>query len=414
VHPSDELTGDLLEAHFTSLREETIGALRPAGSLAARRSFEGRRRRRLLLAATATVAALALAVSGGLALTDRPQRDFPAGPPGGPVPDGFRVVSVTFVSTTSAWVLGYAPCAGEPVSLCPVVLRSRDGGRTWAGVPAPGAAAYGGDIRFANSRDGWIVAHGTMAPTGPDGVSGVLYATHDGGTSWHRVDLPPVIRMETAGGRVWVTTDTDPRYGVYAAPIGTDSFVQVTDSTGTQLVLHGRYAYVYGSSTDAHTAGNELTSIKDGRVTRRPLPCAPDYLHAVTVAAIADTDLAIVCGALPSGTAQPKRAYTSTDAGASWTPAGTPDPAGYPASLAASRSGLFVTGVGMDIQVTRDSGRSWLVAFPKPDRHGFRYVGFTDDSHGVALPYGGGTTIYGTTIYLTTDGGRTWTPHPFG
>jgi hypothetical protein len=80
------------------------------------------------------------------------------GPAGGPVPRGFRAQSVTFVSPTMGWVLGTAPCAAAP---CTSVLRTRDGGRTWSGIPAPrvrlgdGLPAEGAsELRFADARNG--------------------------------------------------------------------------------------------------------------------------------------------------------------------------------------------------------------------------------------------------------------------
>ena len=61
----------------------------------------------------------------------------PAGTPqpaGGPVPAGFRAASVTFVSTLEAFVLGTAPCKHAP---CTSIVRSRDRGVSWRGLPAP-------------------------------------------------------------------------------------------------------------------------------------------------------------------------------------------------------------------------------------------------------------------------------------
>jgi photosystem II stability/assembly factor-like uncharacterized protein len=57
--------------------------------------------------------------------------------------------------------------------------------------------------------------------------------------------------------------------------------------------------------------------------------------------------------------------------------------------------------------VTRDGGRSWPAVLAPPTPDGFAYVGFTNDTHGVALP------ADGSAVYLTTDAGRTWTTHRF-
>ena len=89
----------------------------------------------------------------------------PAGttlPAGGPVPAGFRAASVTFASTLEAFALGTAPCQHAP---CTSIVRTRDRGVSWRGLPAPvvrlgepgvtGPAAWG--IRFATPGHGFGV-----------------------------------------------------------------------------------------------------------------------------------------------------------------------------------------------------------------------------------------------------------------
>ena len=436
MEPFDEAGEALLTSHFATFREDTLAGVRPPGALSARRR-SGARRRHLRLAVFATAVVAVLAGAGGaVAVLDHPGRRAaqagtdgspspsvsppdkyaggtaapgvndghgpigtaaPDSPPDGPVPPGFQFVSVTFISRTAAWALGYAPCIlKHQWSQCPAVVRSRDGGRTWAGLPAPGGAAFSGDLRFANPRDGWITVRTPIIVTEPGGAAGTLYATHDGGATWHAVEVSGAVRVETGGGRVWVTTG--PRYAVYSAPIATDSFAKIADTTGIELAAHGAYAYNYGAGTD-------LTVLKNGTVTHRRLPCATGYQHHAVLAAAADLSLAVVCGGPAEAGIQLKQAFTSIDGGVTWTPAGTPDQAGFPVSLAATNSSLFLAGMGMPIRATRDAGRSWPVALPDAGS-GFGYVGFTDNTHGVALPFAPSPQIY-----LTTDGGDTWNPY---
>ena len=436
----DEQADQVLGRHFANLREQTLTMVRPAGALAARRAAEARyRRRRLLALAAGVVALLTTAVGGGYALAgggaglspagqstaspspsvgsgekERPPvpppsagagesgSAGPVGPAGGPVPPGLRLESVTFIDLDSAWALGSAPCLVQrPWSTCPAVVRSRDGGRTWVGVPAPGGgAAYLGDIRFATGTDGWVVVRSPLVPTDPGGESGALYATHDGGSTWAKVQLPdPVLRLETAGGRVWVSTGKpgDGQHAIYAASIHNDTFTTVTEAPGAELVVHGHYAYVYG-------AGTGLVVLKDAARTNRTVPCDRDHRSTVLLAASGDQSVAVLCGGTASGGAQDKAVFTSTDAGATWSAAGSPDRAGQAASLAATTKDIFAAGSGMPVRA-RGADGAWaaVLAAPGPD-DGFAFVGFTDDTHGVALalrPSG--------TIEQTGDGGRTWT-----
>src|SRR6266705_6631103 len=94
----------------------------------------------------------------------------PAGivqPSGGPVPAGFRAAAVTFVSVRAAFVLGTAPCQRAP---CTSIVRTRDRGVSWRGLPAPvvplgepgvtitGPAVWG--IRFATPEYGFVFGNG--------------------------------------------------------------------------------------------------------------------------------------------------------------------------------------------------------------------------------------------------------------
>ena len=309
------------------------------------------------------------------------------------------MLSVTFINVNAAWALGYAPCLSpHDWTSCPAVLRSHDGGHTWAGVPAPGNAAYLGEIRFATSKDGWVLAGQAVTGTDPMPQNGVLYATHDGGATWNQVPLPePATDIETSGGRVWVVTKIDlpdRPHSVYSAPITSDTFTKAADGNTGGLTVHGHYAYVYGTTT--------LTVLKDGTRDDRQLPCDANHRWAVFVAAGTDQGLAALCAGTPQGNSQQKLAFTSTDGGRTWSPAGAPDAAGQVTSLAATTTDLFVAGNGMPVR-ERGADGSWAPVFAPqgpPEVANVGYVGFTDDQHGVAVVGGG--------IAQSSDGGRTW------
>jgi hypothetical protein len=106
----------------------------------------------------------------------KPGRTGVEAPPpfGGQVPAGAAAASVSFVSSSTAFVLGSARCAHAP---CTLVLRTFDRGRAWRRVSAPGEAISVPDgsglwgLRFADARRGYAYGAGLwqMAAAGGRG-----------------------------------------------------------------------------------------------------------------------------------------------------------------------------------------------------------------------------------------------------
>ena len=108
-------------------------------------------------------------------------------PSGGLVPAEFRAASVTFVSTLEAFALGTAPCQHAP---CTSIVRTRDRGVSWRGLPAPvvplgepgvtvtGPAVWG--IRFATPEYGFVFGDGLWVTT--DGGEHSSAAAYPGGS----------------------------------------------------------------------------------------------------------------------------------------------------------------------------------------------------------------------------------------
>ena len=114
------------------------------------------------------------------------------------VPANFAASSVTFVSTSTGWVIGQAGTPGHcgPPKLydCTSVAATDDGGSTWHGVPAPVTGAPDGgtgvsQIRSLNGVSAWAF--------GPQ-----LYATHDSGAKWRQIPTHGmrVTDLETVNG----------------------------------------------------------------------------------------------------------------------------------------------------------------------------------------------------------------------
>jgi photosystem II stability/assembly factor-like uncharacterized protein len=83
---------------------------------------------------------------------------------------------VRFVDAQHGWIVG-----GTGNSF---VARTRDGGATWSTKTFGSAALYA--VSFADTSNGWAVG------------AGVIYGTHDGGTSWYLVQ--PSLTSQTLHG----------------------------------------------------------------------------------------------------------------------------------------------------------------------------------------------------------------------
>lgn len=312
----------------------------------------------------------------------------PVGPADGPVPKDFRVRSLTFVSESDGWALGEAPC---PRPNCAAVLRTRDGGRTWAGIPAPDASELA-DLRFGDARNGWAFGAG-------------LHATHDGGATWRPVALTgPVAALEAARGRVWALAGDPLR--LYASAVDDDGWQPVADvdlagARKGSIILNGDAAYVAALSSSGRGGLGVYAKAGDGW-QRRTSPC-PEWGGAL--AASAPTDLAAVCqtdeGA--GGTATHK-VFVSSDGGNKWTQVADLGRTSYPSLVAATTRGTFLgyEAIG-EVSVTRDGGKSFQRVL---ELEGLADIGFTSPTQGFAVGEGA--------AFITRDAGAKWARIAFG
>ncbi len=358
-----------------------------------------------------------------------------------PVPPNFAAASVTFVSTSTGWVIGQAGTPGQcgPPSayICTSVAATNDGGSTWHGVPAPVAGAPDGgsgvsQIRSLDGVNAWAF--------GPQ-----LYATHDGGQQWTRIptggmrvtDLETVDRIAFAVWARCAGTGADFAAGctslsLYSSPAGQDDWSPVPGVTGlqasggtptsAQLVLTGTRGYLM-------TPGGQLVS---GPVTRparwrtvttpqgvpAALPCPPGAAESgghPLQAMLASTGpgLVLLCADQASGNRQAKTLYYSADGGRSWSPAGPAPARGIATSLSGTPSGpvLVATRSGIDVSTNapRASGAlTWHTALGATAAGGYSYVGMTTSEQGVAVPADDSLDA----VWFTYDGGAHWQESP--
>jgi hypothetical protein len=375
------------------------------------------------------------------------------GPNPGPVPPDFAPASVTFVSASRAWVIGQAGTPGSCYNgnICTSVAWTSDTGRTWHGEHAPVTGEPAGPdgvsgIRFLDGANGWAF--------GPE-----LWVTHDGGNDWHAVDTNGrrVTDLETAGDRA---------YALFAACSGTSPAGFAADCTSYTLMTTTADSDNWvpaGPATTGLSDGGSATSgvlaltgtagylvAPDGTLYSGPLgspwqrtgtmPCRPGTPQAnglpagAQFAVASSTSLAVACAGLThtSGAA----VYTSGDSGVNWTqvPGGTAatgataspsvsasassattgsdTPGGPPTSLSAAPNGTLVLATATGIYTLAPGGTQWNTSAASGSGSmppgGFSYVGMTDDDQGVAVP--ADTSLH--EIWLTSDGGRTWSPSP--
>ncbi|HEX9314247.1 MAG TPA: hypothetical protein VGA71_02400, partial [Actinomycetota bacterium] len=250
-----------------------------------------------------------------------------AGPPDGSLPAGFSPVSITRISLRVGWALGTSACGTE---VCTALARTRDAGATWHSVPLPAAVVTPSPngisrVRFANASDGWLF--------GPQ-----LWATHDGGTSWHPVATlgGPMISLEAAGGRVWglVGSVGGASATVEAAPVDSDDWKPVGPAVAAiGITLHGKVGY-------AVAPDGAIIALGPAGMEERGVPCP-----AATVAAVAapsDTEVAVVCAADPGAGSSTKTLLLSRDGGRTWSTAGAAPRGGQTSGLAGASTHTFV------------------------------------------------------------------------
>jgi hypothetical protein len=148
------------------------------------------------------------------------------------------------------------------------------------------------------------------------------------------------------------------------------------------------------------------TLVVVSRVSTReyPNPCASKYAWGLQVAVGAPRHLVAICSGEPSAGEQMKKSFASADDGRTWTARPDPPWDGYTGpflsgGVAATSTRTFMTGSRNGINMEIGGGR-WRRVLLDEDGTGFSFVGFIDDTHGVALGEHGG--------WMTDSAGERW------
>jgi hypothetical protein len=374
----------------------------------------------LLTAATACSAGDASpGIAGNAAARTSAQAAAPA-KPAKPI----DVLSASFVSSSTGWLLAELPCAHQvnPCRTSVLMRKTVDGGRTWFATPAPPALPADmfqsrrppdgvGRVLFTSARDGWAF--------GP-----ALWRTTDGGATWRRLGVPgPISDFTLADGRMFTVAGRcdsagDCAYRGYAAAVGGDAWRPVpgTAITGTggssvQLSVSGSAGYLL-----AITKGQGRPLLLAGPVTgsapwrRLPEPCAGAFSGAL---AAAGGWLLLGCGGEPGAGNQLKQAYVSRDDGSKWQQVASPSFSGYLDGAIMSPDGtVLLSGERMDVYISQDRGGRWQLSPSLAPAAGLAGAGFpllattVTGAFGVVIQQG----VYTRQVWLTRDGGTHWTP----
>ena len=266
------------------------------------------------------------------------------------------------VSDKVAWVAGSAG----------TILRTVDGGKSWASVGPAGTA----ELQFRDIEA--FDAEHAVALTIGEGEDSRLYTTSDGGTTWaetfrnaeptafydcvtfldrrHGLALSdPVggkfrILATSDGGQSWAV---QPTTGMPDALPGEFAFA----ASGTCLVSAGGRAYF---ATGGGATARVFSSANGGRswaVTDSPIPSGPSA--GIYSLAFRDPGHGIAVGgdyAVPD--AAPDGSATTRDGGRTWTVSGTvPGEYRSGAAWVDGKTALAVGPTGSDL--SRDGGKSW-------------------------------------------------------
>ncbi|GAB0107671.1 hypothetical protein JMUB6875_66680 [Nocardia sp. JMUB6875] len=341
-------------------------------------------------------------------------------PPGNLVADvdpvGFQPDSINFSSEDEGWVLGRTyPCTGEP---CRELRHTTDGGRTWQPEPFPAllrtAAHEDGWIEFADARNGWIRA------------GALLFSTHDGGTTWHQVDLD--VNAVTDGWTISFSEDsayiaaTQPgeKVVLFTSPLASDSWSETTDipavmgdgpDPSAEVSVVGNRAWLV--VTDRTKTGARLVN---GVWSPWQLPCGgngPADWHALT-----ERRVVALCGRSGPGIDDTATTHlmTSLDGGISFTETGQLSPT-LPgsANLFPADALHLVAAVDAHLLTSTDGGETWTTAYTAPGTDWVARSGdFVSATTGFVIMHRTGTEHSPSLMLTTKDAGRTWTPVSFG
>ncbi|HST26704.1 MAG TPA: hypothetical protein VLJ76_12020 [Gaiellaceae bacterium] len=307
----------------------------------------------------------------------------------GPARHGFQPLWLAAVSANEFWLGGKY-----------TVLHTTDGGRRFHHLPPPPVA---GDVNFASSRDGF--AFGWRTP---------LFATHDGGKTWHRIDLRSVLAFAAAGGRAYAVTGRCSSDGscreirFERSPVSRDAWVSVPmpfapAAPNFDLAARGSDVWLFGGQPlGRYRLKNLLARSIDGGRTFA-VAMAPCY--ADLAAELEPTSARVVWAFCPTG--MMGMAWRSTDGGSKFKPLRIARCCVNSTQLApASDTSAVVSRVDLGLLRTVNGGVTWKRTHVPRGVASWYSIEFADARVGFGLAQIGTGPAF--TLLRTADAGASW------
>ena len=339
------------------------------------------------------------------------------------VPAGFHLASAYFLDADLGWAIGDATCATTPATDCASLIATTDGGGSWHALGLPsglvstlddfGSCGTNGGINgpcvnrvlFATARDGYLWSFNTF------------YSTTDGGMSWKPEAGGRALDVVSDGAKVLRLSP------VHDCSSGCPGALQVSDAGSTTwrtVTPGGQTPALFGTRLTAGPSGFFVLSVSMANVSSDS--GATVLYHSVDGVAWTAVhqydDLARFIdnpadGSVVAFDSDGTSVSVSADGGRTFAPPRmTVVPSTTSGSnLAAASDSVMVMTVATTAQTriyrTQDGGRSWAQVATLPgtaEATSPRFTSATDGYLGVR-----GQSV----IVTTSDGGQTWTSHPF-
>ena len=323
-----------------------------------------------------------------------------------------------FVSASQGWALGTVKCGAAH---CAQLLRTSNGGGSWAPVHLPAAVQHWPQrqfgpplaIRFADSNDGWIFSN--AAGEELDDV----WSTHNGGEHWTVGHFFPtavaagVEDIEASGGVVTAAVVVGSDVDLFSAHVTGGSWqrslaglaVGAGPVPGGQLALAGSHGWFIENNRVVVSGAREVSP---GHWAAWAAPCSKAGGPAVLVPTTTTGDLDAVCTeGVWTGQKISIDLLSSHNAGTGFAPGKRlPVAATSVGAAAAAGPSVLAVGTNEDLEMSFDGGTSWQKAYSVGPLLLWQQVNFWTPQYGTAILLGNDGQAG--VMLSTQDSGRHW------